>query len=270
MVTERAAREVDQCSEAIRACLQEISGRHRGSLLVLTEFLDFVRKNIEGAGPIELIPVELTVEQRAKLQAYDTTRGKAPTDDALRRLETKDIVEWQKVAAVFRTEFRNLLPAMVLVYVVAVYEAFLKDYLEAVLCLRPGMMKGPKMEVSAGEVCDIDSLVALYAPQAQQTVDKLLRGGIDCHVDRIQEQFGIRIVGDFAYWETLREAYYRRNVIVHHSGTADSRYCRKYPSVEAGTRLTPDTPYVLQATESTSQFIHFLNVRITTKIGLGA
>ena len=67
-------------------------------------------------------------------------------------------------------------------------------------------------------------------------------------------------------YDVVREAYYRRNVIVHNKGITDNRYCARIPNTKTGARLTTNAQYVRDVITATGKFIDALDNCFSTKI----
>lgn len=73
---------------------------------------------------------------------------------------------------------------------------------------------------------------------------------------------------EFTNWQILREATYRRNLIVHNSGITNDVYCCKTGFKEKNKHLKTDIDYVKKICLLLLEFINFLNDGIIKKLKL--
>ena len=158
---------------------------------------------------------------------------------------------------------RGFLGEMSLAYLISYQEAFLKDYLKAILCDRKVMLKSSRT-ISYEEVCSHISIEELIADMAQKEVDSLGFGNIDDFAAYFERKFKLKFE-HFPAWPDLREAAYRRNLILHGSGITNAMYCLKTGYSKCGARLVTEPSYVCAMARTLLRFMAYVHRHIRTK-----
>jgi hypothetical protein len=140
---------------------------------------------------------------------------------------------------------------MALIYFVSFQEAYVRDYLGAALAFRTELLKSDKT-ITFKEACDcasFDSLVEYLATkQAEDVTDN-----IDETAEYFEKRFNLPLASKFKQWTVLREASYRRNLVVHNGGIANKIYCAKIKGdAREGERLNTDVAYVVELADAIS------------------
>lgn len=164
---------------------------------------------------------------------------------------------------------KNFLSEMALVYLISYQEAFIKDYVKNILIARRDILKSKKtLNFTFEEICDLNSMDSLIERMVQEEVDKNFDGGIDDFADYFDNRFDLPIEKEFLDWETVKEASYRRNIIVHNRGRTNKKYCSKTGHRKTNEHLKTDSAYVQNATNAVLSFIDFIHSRMCEKLGL--
>lgn len=158
---------------------------------------------------------------------------------------------------------KTFLAEMVLSYLISYQEAFIKDYVKEILIVQRDILKSKKT-LTFEEICGFESMDSLIVHMAQKEVDKILYGDIDEQADYIEKLFGLSLYSEFAEWNIVREASYRRNLIIHNRGITNKTYCLKTGHRKADEHLNTESDYVLN-TKSYISFIDFIHLRISEK-----
>lgn len=162
---------------------------------------------------------------------------------------------------------KNFLFEMALVYLISYQEAFIKDYFKEILIAQRYRLKSEK-SLTFEEICDFDSMDSLIEHMARKEVDKNLDEGIDEFAKYLGKRFHLNVKKEFLYWETVKEASYRRNIIVHNHGRTNEKYCSKTGHRKSNEHLKTDLAYVQNATNTLLSFIDFIHSRMCGKLGL--
>ena len=131
---------------------------------------------------------------------------------------------------------------MALTHAVAILEAFLGDFLVAIFTHRTKTVKS-EHTASYEEILSFTSMKALTEHLAVTRVKKILNENIDDVAEALQKLFSIDVskCNDFG---VIREAFYRRHVVVHSKGIADKKYCERLHSSQLGVELSTDHDYL--------------------------
>lgn len=135
---------------------------------------------------------------------------------------------------------RSMLAEMTVVYLMAKFEDFTKTYLRTLLAAKSYLMKSKK-PLTYEEVLSYPTMEDLAAGLAKRDTEELGRGSID----DLNQHFGNRFNLDLSAceaWETVREAHYRRNIIVHNAGRKNEIYLAQTLS-KARSQMQTDMVY---------------------------
>lgn len=161
---------------------------------------------------------------------------------------------------------RIFLSEMSLVYLISYQEAFIQEYFKEILISQRELLKSEKT-LTFKEICDFNSIDSLIEHMAQKEVDKNLDDGIDEFEKYIDKRFGLPVEKEFLEWKTVREASYRRNIIVHNRGRTNEKYCSKTGHRKTNEHLKTDSAYVQNATNAVLSFIDFIHSKMCKKFG---
>lgn len=158
----------------------------------------------------------------------------------------------------------KILAEMSLVWIVAFQEAFTKEYLRALLIRRPEIIKSSR-QLSYEVILSHGSMEDLLNHVVDREVDELGYKDIDEVADYFQERLGIDLRASFGGWEAVREATYRRNVVIHNRGIANAIYCQKTGCGTPGDRVSPDVEYCNGTVESVLAFMQAVHQEVAEK-----
>jgi hypothetical protein len=153
---------------------------------------------------------------------------------------------------------------MALTHTVTTLEAFLSDFLVVIFTQRPSTLKSQN-SATFEQILSYSSMKqlinALAISRAKSTMDE----NIDTIGKNLEDTFSIDIT-TLNGFDIIREASYRRNIIVHNKGKTDKKYCNKIPNSGIGVRLSTDSQYVGAAITAVGQFIDCLDNCFSLKI----
>jgi hypothetical protein len=92
---------------------------------------------------------------------------------------------------------------------------------------------------------------------------------IDTNIDKVKkmlkDSFDIEIESSFKNWESIRENYYRRHVIVHRNSKIDKDYLKKKLNlkVENGLEIKNDLRYIERCIENFISFVEYILKKFT-------
>lgn len=163
-------------------------------------------------------------------------------------------------------KYQTFLSEMTLSYLVAHQEAFIKDYLLQILLHKRTILKSSR-SITYEELATFTSVNALWSTLAAREVDALGHGGIDDVATYFSNRLGIDLP-KFAHWSTVREASFRRNLIIHNHGRINDVYRKKLLLGPQDIFSTTDMPYVSVVTDTLLAFIDFLHTATKLKFKL--
>ncbi len=159
---------------------------------------------------------------------------------------------------------RGVLAEMTLSHLISYQEAFIKEHLRIVLISHGSILKSKKKQLTYEEICKFQSIKSLISHMAQKEVDGLGYGSVDDVAKYFENQFNLSFE-KFPNWQILREAAYRRNLIVHSSGVTNDAYCDKTGYEKKDEYLKTDTDYVKKICHLLCEFINFLHDEMIKK-----
>lgn len=155
---------------------------------------------------------------------------------------------------------------MVLAHMIAFQEAFVADYLRALFRVRPQILKTKKkLGLTFEKACSFESLDEFKEYLASEDIDPLFYGGID----RVAEYFHNRLnlnLEESSGWEKMREASFRRNIVVHNKGEVNDVY-RANTHYNGPAGHPPwDASYLDKVTDATVSFIDFVHEKLSKQM----
>lgn len=196
------------------------------------------------------------------------------TDNVIKRRSTKGdsiTLHSEKLGKLVMSKIepmkhKTMLGEMSLSYLISFQEAFLKDYLRTVLSSRRALLRSSK-QLSYEAICEHRSMTSLIGSLAQKEVDALGFGSIDDFAKYFLDKFNIDF-GVFPRWKELREATYRRHLILHNRGITNERYCQVTGFKGTNKHLSTDISYCITAGEMLLEFMDFAHGRMMEKLKL--
>lgn len=161
---------------------------------------------------------------------------------------------------------KKFLTEMTLSYLISYQEAFIKDYLFQILISRKTMLKSGA-KITHEEILNYNSMKALKEALAQKEVDSVGYGSIDDTCDYFSKRFNIDL-SEFTNWTCLKEATYRRNLIVHNRGITNDLYCMKTGFKPKGKHLQTDIDYIFKSAQTIMDFIVHVHLAVLNKLKL--
>lgn len=215
------------------------------------------------------VPKNLTQSDRKQLARFSNYLDQVINGQAVRASFTwKSTTAIQVVTSVFEKlfspQYRMFLAEMALAYLVALQEAFVKDYLQELFASRSRLLKSGK-QVTFEEVCSHRSMRTLLQYLAEKEVETVSYKNIDKLAKYVETRFNLSLACSFPSWEELREASYRRNVIVHNHGKVSQIYVNKVGRGKVGEKMHTDAEYVVKTASFIRNFIEFFDESLARK-----
>lgn len=145
-------------------------------------------------------------------------------------------------------------------YLIALFEAFNKDFLFEIYISSPKSMSSKDKKISYEEIFKHSSLNELIEMIASEETNEIGWLDIDKFSILIEKRFNINIVHDFSNWNQLRENYYRRNINVHNKGIISKIYATKLEldKNEIGNKLDMDISYIENCSNNIIKYIEYI------------
>jgi hypothetical protein len=154
---------------------------------------------------------------------------------------------------------------MALTHAITIFDAFLHDFLAAIFRQRPKTLKSENM-ASYAEILSFPSMKALTEYLADTRVKKILSdNNIDGVASELQKRFTIDI-SSCSGFNVIREAFYRRHVVVHNKGIADRKYCEKISKSQVGCKLSTNYEYLATLFAAIGQLVDYLDEHLSRKM----
>lgn len=153
---------------------------------------------------------------------------------------------------------------MTLTHTITLFEDFLNDFFKFVFLINSDCLKSEKT-LTYEEILSFKSIEDLKEHLAYDTADNLLDENIDDLAKSVKQRFSIDLLHSKDFM-IIREASYRRNIIVHNRSTVDRTYHYRIPTSKIGTRLHTSFLYMETLFVSVGNFIDFLDDRFSTKL----
>lgn len=245
--------------------LKQVFSRFSGDLRLLGEFIDTLGKAIRKNEPRRLKST-LTKRDRKELNGLVTFLKSAVEQKAKSNQYVVSSPRVGELIMSFVIPFKrqSFLAEMALIYVMAQSEGFLKDLLKAAFLLKPQCLKS-KRQLSYEDVLNHGTMDALLGHLAQREAEDLGRGSIDNFDEYYQQKFNIGLSG-FPKWHIIREAAFRRNLLVHNSGITNEIYCRAVSHHTRGQHLSTDLKYVTDLLKSLRGFSRYAYTSLRKKV----
>lgn len=161
-------------------------------------------------------------------------------------------------------EYPQFLYNMALTHSIGIFESFLNDFLLAILIQKPDTLKSQNM-ASYEEILSFKSMKQLTRHLADSKVNKILSDNIDNVMSQLKNLFSYNI-SEFNEFHIIREASYRRNVILHNNCVTDKKYCEKIPDSKIDIYLQIDLQYIETLVNTLGKFIDCLDKHFSKKM----
>lgn len=121
----------------------------------------------------------------------------------------------------------SLLPASVLLSLVATFDSLVGDAVKELLRMRPERITSSERTITYRELFFIDSLDDAKARFIDEDIDRLLRGNHDSQVEYIERLVDTKIRSHYSRYPNFLEVFERRNIVAHANGTITPSYASK-------------------------------------------
>lgn len=210
--------------------LLEIHKQLSGDLALVKDFAVLAEKSLEFPPKLDAGQFNLNGEDRAELkrvsEELSALLDKGQKGHPRLSVTVKSEGAGNFIFALVRPlKQRHMVAEMATVYVVSKFESFIKDLLLVIFQSKPEMLKSGKV-ITHEDALSHSSRRSLVATLAEKEVESIGYGSVDDLQEYLQKKLSINI-SEHKAWEIVREASYRRNLIVHNGGKQNQIYAKK-------------------------------------------
>jgi len=254
--------------EKLSKRLYKIKAKYWSEVLTAEEFIDSVSNTIQmSIKEAQKIITNFSREEHEEFDQFKEFLRKAMAGKKPKRISVLHGKAGAWAWAIARPlRHESLVGEMALVYLISIQEAFLKDYMKEILRANTQMLMSRK-QMSHEDICSHSSFEALLDTLARREVDELSHGGVDDFADAYERRFHLRFSA-FQEWQALREASFRRNIVIHNRGRANETYRAKVGIVNSGKALLTDTKYIRRIAKLLKRFFSFVHKNVSRKFEL--
>ena len=165
---------------------------------------------------------------------------------------------------------KDLILKMGLIYFFTLFEAFNKDYFQELFIFKPDLMKSKERKVDLEYLLQFKNIEDLHKSLSQNLIEKFGYLDIDTLSELILKKLKIDLEKDLECWSSLRESYYRRNIIVHNDGKISELYLKKFSLGEDQLyeELNCDIEYIWNCHNDIHSYMDFIDESIRKKFNL--
>jgi len=199
--------------------------------LAVGQVKKYKRKVIKRFKPIEVkdsmdfdkvIRFVKEIEKRKKKVGGNILRiqvESAKAHESLRLLSTLSNIE---------THFPKFIREVILTFLVSAFENFMADLLSTFYLNEPrALLPGSKeKQVNYKTIIESKNLEELKAKMVEKEISDVLFKNVDDIKVYFKSRHGIKM-DELPEWSIFREVFYRRNIVVHNNGIANSEYRKK-------------------------------------------
>jgi hypothetical protein len=253
--------------------LDGIVKNYQGDILIIRDFVNSTYETLDNLSKVfDEHKSELTNEDAEALVAIAEALRQV-ADEGLRKkkpsgrtVPTTFRASQMIIKVIQAIKSKEFLAEMALSYIISFQEGFIKDYLELVFYNRSKLLISNK-NLSYHDALSFNSISNLRRYLAKSETDILGYGGIDDLEAYFQKKFNISVQQE-PFWPGVREASYRRNLIIHNRSVVNKVYREKIGSHISNSKLETDSKYVSNATDDIVSFMDFVHHSIANKLKL--
>lgn len=146
------------------------------------------------------------------------------------------------------SRFPTFLGEMSLVYLVSMFEEFLKSTLRNIFMEKAESLKSMKKSISYEEIFDCKNMQELKDRVIDKEIDAIINEGIEEIEDYLKERFDLEL-GKNNDWKAFKERFYRRNIVIHNNAFPNEKYREKTGYDGEQVRLSIDREYLTKSIE---------------------
>lgn len=158
------------------------------------------------------------------------------------------------------------------IYLITNYEAFNRDFFYELLKDRIELIKPYlnklKKEIELSDIIEFTNIKDLHSYLVEMYIEKLPSNINAFSSIFLEKVFKIDIADSFPNWNSLRENYYRRNIIVHAKGRVNANYLKiiKPCNFKLGDIIENDLDYLESCFNNVHHYFSFIKQEVFNKI----
>lgn len=183
--------------------------------------------------------------------------------------------EHQEIHDLQRQLTRNIPKAnhfmnMILVYLMALFEGFNKQFFSTLFYHMSEQMKSKDKKINYEVLLNFKSIKNLHEYISEKETYEFGHMDIDKFGKELAKRYNFQLNEEFEYWEDLREKHYRRNIIVHNNGKISEIYLNKMnlSSENLNRKLNCDIDYLIDTNNNLKKYMSFIFTKIKEKFNL--
>ena len=168
------------------------------------------------------------LDEEGKKQ-FSLLRNRRRSDDQIEitHEETVGILSPLIEAFIYSARIPMFIREMSLVYLISSFESFLTDIFRSIFLRRPESLKSSQKTFTYTDVFGLNTLGELKDKLVDEEVRSILSQDIEKVIDKDlcqRFQLGLANHRKVSDWKDLKEAFYRRHIVIHNNYYPDSRY----------------------------------------------
>ncbi len=120
--------------------------------------------------------------------------------------------------------FGSMLPRMLIIGLVGIYDGFIENIIEACLRNRPELIKDSEKTMSFSSLLNFNSIDDAKDFVLRQEVDAVIRDSHQNHFNWFRKKLDLKIEIDAPIWQNFVEICERRNLFTHTNGRVNEQY----------------------------------------------
>ena len=161
-------------------------------------------------------------------------------------------------------EYHRLAAEMVLVYLISIEESFIKEIIKPILFFRKELLMSRDKNICYEYLCAFNSIEEVIGYMVEEESSRI-GTNIDAQAKYFSGRPFLIDVKEFKNWKRLREANYRRHLIVHSQAITDRDYCKSTGYRKTGVHLRTNFDYVDTIANDLIAFIKFFRKQLMMK-----
>jgi len=212
-------------------------------------------------------------ETKEQIDAFfEKVRAFLETDPQPHRMEFRIDDEAEELlfdflkAISYENSFNNFIRNMSLAYLVTELESYLKGVLKTSFEKKPMLLATCKKSINYEELTKYSSIEDVREDIIEKEIYAILYRDIEEISRYFEQKFNIKL-SELTDWETFKEVFYRRNIIVHNSGIVNNIYRLKTGYKAKKKSLEVSYSYLNKSIQVFDEFAQNLAEQLYQKFG---
>jgi hypothetical protein len=252
--------------EPLEAKLRHARSAFVESMIALSAFVETTQESIQGTAKgvekVRELFAAVQIGEPLPVDPSEDTMTLELSDDQIDLIVTAMEGYGGKVA-----RFPTMLIEMALIYLIALFDAYVADVFRAVLISRPEMLRSHR-QLTYEVILSFEDRGSLIDAMAAREINDIAYKSLSEQVRYYAERFGVDLrSSDKVSVDELVEVTARRNLLVHNAGIVNSVYLDTVPvaSVSLGDRLVVDESYWRYAKNGIFAAVRVIDVELRNK-----